>query len=41
LKNAKAEMAEAHWYHYRIVNDDLAQAVSKLKAVIEKVRLNE
>ena len=41
LKNAKGEMAEAHWYHYVIVNDDLTQAVSKLKAVIEKVRLNE
>jgi guanylate kinase len=41
LKNARAEMAEAHWYHYVIVNDDLNQAVSKLKAVIEKVRLHE
>lgn len=41
LKNAKAEMAEAHWFHYVMVNDDLAQAVSKLKAVIEKVRLHE
>ncbi len=41
LKNAKAEMDEAHWYHYVIVNDNLAQAVSKLKAVIEKVRLHE
>jgi guanylate kinase len=41
LNNAKAEMAEAPWYHYVIVNDNLAQAVSKLKAVIDKVRLHE
>ncbi|RLB80400.1 MAG: guanylate kinase [Deltaproteobacteria bacterium] len=38
LKNAKAEMAEAKWYHHVIVNDDLAQAVSELKAIIEQVR---
>ena len=41
LKNAKAEMAEAKWYHHLIVNDDLAQAVSKLKAIIKKARLHE
>lgn len=41
LKNAKMEMAEAQWYHHVIVNDDLDQAVSKLKSIIEKLRLNE
>jgi guanylate kinase len=41
MKNARAEMAEAQWYHHVIVNDDLARAVSKLKAIIEKARLHE
>ena len=41
MKNARAEMAEAKWYHHVIVNDDLARAVSKLKAIIEKARLHE
>ncbi|MCK4729038.1 MAG: guanylate kinase [Desulfobacterales bacterium] len=41
MKNAKAEMAEAKLYHHVIVNDDLARAVSKLKAIIEKARLYE
>jgi len=41
MKNARAEMAEAKWYHHVIVNDDLAQAISELKAVIEKARLHE
>ena len=41
MKNAEAEMAEVKWYHQVIVNDDLALAVSQLKAIIEKVRLHE
>lgn len=41
LKNARAEMAEAKWYHHVIVNDDLDRAVSSLKAIIEKARLHE
>ena len=34
LANARKEMAEAHWYDYLIVNDDLAAATEMLKAVI-------
>ncbi|HID30044.1 MAG TPA: guanylate kinase [Desulfobacterales bacterium] len=41
MKNARGEMAEAKWYHYVIVNDDLTRAVSNLKAIIQKVRLHE
>lgn len=41
MKNAEAEMAEAKWYHQVIVNDDLARAVSQLKAIIEEVRLHK
>lgn len=41
LENAKAEMAEAKWYHHLIVNDDLVQAISELKAIIKKARIDE
>jgi guanylate kinase len=41
LKNATAEMARAKWYHHVIVNDDLARAISELRAIIEKTRLHE
>lgn len=34
LANARKEMAEAHWYDYLIVNDDLAAATEMLQAVI-------
>jgi len=34
LANARKEMAEAHWYDYLIVNDDLAAATALLKAVL-------
>jgi guanylate kinase len=34
LANARKEMAEAHWYDYLIVNDDLDAASAMLKAVI-------
>jgi guanylate kinase len=34
LANARKEMAEAHWYDYLIVNDDLAEAENLLRALI-------
>jgi guanylate kinase len=34
LRKAKAEMAEAHWYDYIIVNDDLKKAEEQLKGII-------
>jgi len=34
LKKAQAEMAEAHWYDYLIVNDHLEKAQDQLKAII-------
>lgn len=34
LANARKEMAEAHWYDYLIVNDDLDAATAMLKAVV-------
>ena len=34
LANARKEMAEAHWYDYLIVNDDLTAATAMLQAVI-------
>lgn len=34
LANARKEMAEAHWYDYLIVNDNLAVATEMLQAVI-------
>jgi guanylate kinase len=36
LKNAEAEMAQAHLYDYIVVNDDLGRAVSELEAIIDK-----
>lgn len=41
IKNAEAEISESGWYHHVIVNDDLTEAVSNMKAIIEKVRLHE
>jgi len=38
LKNAQAEMAQAHLYDRVVVNDDLAQTVSELEEIIQKVR---
>lgn len=40
LKKAKVEMAEARWYDYLIVNDELEKAQEKMKAIIlaEKCR---
>ena len=36
LKDAEEEMAQAHLYDYVLVNDDPNQAVSGLKAILEK-----
>ena len=36
LKNAEAEMAAVHHYHHVIVNDDIAETVSKLEAIIDE-----
>lgn len=41
LKNAKAEVAQAHDYGHVVVNDDLAQSVSDLESIIEKASINE
>lgn len=38
LENARREMAEAGWYDYRIVNDQLEKAEAELREIIEKVR---
>ena len=34
LSNARAEMARANEYHYRVVNDDLDRAVAELRTII-------
>jgi guanylate kinase len=34
LRKARAEMAEARWYDYIIINEDLEKAQEQLKAVI-------
>jgi guanylate kinase len=38
MKNAEAEMSHAAQYHHVIVNDDLDEAVSRLRVIIEKMR---
>ncbi len=38
LENARREMAEAAWYDYLIVNDDLAEAEDLLKAIVAAER---
>jgi len=39
LKKARAEMEQANWYKYRIVNDDFKSAVEQLKRIITAERL--
>jgi len=34
LRKAKAEMAEARWYDYMIINDEIKKAAEQLKAII-------
>lgn len=40
LKNAEAEMAQASRYDYILENDDLAETVSRLEAIIRKACFN-
>ncbi len=34
LASARADIEEAHWYHYLIVNERIEDAIDKLKAII-------
>ncbi len=34
LSNARRDMDEAHWYHYIIVNEQIEEALEKLKAIV-------
>jgi guanylate kinase len=34
LTSARADIEEAHWYHYLIVNEEIEDAIEKLKAII-------
>jgi guanylate kinase len=38
LENGRAELREAHWYDYMVVNDDLATALSHLQAIVAAAR---
>jgi guanylate kinase len=38
LENGRAELREAHWYDYMVVNDDLATALSHLQAIVTAAR---
>lgn len=40
LRNAEAEVAQAHEYDHVVVNDDLDQTVSDLESIIEKASAN-
>lgn len=40
LKNAEAEMAQAHLYDHMVVNDDIGQTVLQLEAIIDKAYHN-
>jgi guanylate kinase len=40
LKNAEAEMAQAHHYDHIIINDNLAETVSGLEAIIQEACLH-
>ena len=40
LKNAEVEMAQAHHYDHIILNDNLAETVSGLEAIIQEACLN-
>jgi len=43
LDNAKAEIAQSSWYDYRVINDNIDQALGQLKAIFqqEMVRQND
>jgi guanylate kinase len=38
LASARADIEEAHWYHYLIVNEEVEDAIEKLKAIITAER---
>jgi guanylate kinase len=38
LTQGRAELKEAHWYNYLVVNDDLPTALSQLQAIVAAAR---
>jgi len=38
LEQGRAELAEVHWYDFVVVNDDLAEALDQLQAIIKAGR---
>ena len=38
LENGRAELKEAHWYDYLVINDDKATALSHLQAIVAAAR---
>jgi guanylate kinase len=38
LANGRAELKEAHWYDYLVINDDKATALSHLQAIVAAAR---
>ena len=38
LENGRAELKEAHWYDYLVINDDKATALSQLQAIVAATR---
>jgi len=38
LANGRAELKEAHWYDYLVINDDRPTALSHLKAIVQAAR---
>ena len=38
LENGRAELKEAHWYDYLVINDDKATALSHLTAIVAAAR---
>jgi len=38
LQQGRAELKEAHWYDFLVVNDDFSQALEQLKAIVQAAR---
>ena len=38
LRNAKEEMSHSGWYDHNITNDDLTEAMARLKSIVKKER---
>ncbi len=38
LANGRAELQEAHWFDYLVINDDKAAALADLKAIVQAAR---